>query len=93
MFSRPPLTNPHLLTHYHSLSIRVIRSTPEGRIVMGDSLVPSMLRRFKEVVHEVSPSHHIASHQMESNSVTLQFVAVTSIASVQLYYLNCSAQH
>ena len=34
--------------------IRVIRPSPSGRIVIGDSLVPEMLKRFKDIVNEVS---------------------------------------
>ena len=32
---------------------RIIRPSPEGRIVVGDSLVPQVLKRFKDTVHEV----------------------------------------
>lgn len=40
---------------------RVVRPTPTGRIVIGDALVPSMLKRFKDTVYEVQLCSHFSS--------------------------------
>ena len=53
IFSISVVINSFIYFFAFSTIIRVIRPSPSGRIVIGDSLVPEVLKRFKDVVNEV----------------------------------------
>ena len=53
IFSVSAVINSFMIFSTFPTIIRVIRPSPSGRIVIGDSLVPEVLKRFKDVVNEV----------------------------------------